>query len=63
MAWTRMSDAALRHITAWIEGEDKDWESGLSHLAHAICCLTFLLTYQLLNLGTDDRYKPEEDVA
>jgi hypothetical protein len=56
MAWTRLSDAALRHLTAWIEGEDTDPETGLSHLAHARCCLAFLIEYQEKGLGDDDRY-------
>jgi hypothetical protein len=34
--------AALRHLTAWKNGEQKDKETGLSHLAHAGCCLLFL---------------------
>ena len=37
--------AALRHIVAWREGESKDPESGLHHLAHASCCLIFLLWF------------------
>ena len=39
----RYFDACLRHLTAWQAGEKKDPESGLSPLAHAICCLIFLL--------------------
>ena len=35
--------AALRHIFAWARGEELDEESGLPHLAHAMCCLAFLL--------------------
>lgn len=35
--------AAFRHIVAWIKGERDDPESGRPHLAHAICCLLFLL--------------------
>ena len=35
--------AALRHIFAWWKGEKLDPESGLHHLAHAICCLIFLM--------------------
>ena len=35
--------AALRHITAWRKGEKLDPESDLPHLAHAMCCLVFLL--------------------
>ena len=34
--------ALMRHIVAWRKGEKKDKESGLSHLAHALCCLVFL---------------------
>lgn len=35
--------AALRHLTAWYEGEPNDPEDGLPHLAHAICCILFLM--------------------
>ena len=56
MDWTRLSDAALRHILAWVDGEDRDGETGISHLAHARCCLGFLLEYEKFDIGTDDRY-------
>jgi hypothetical protein len=36
-------DACIRHLSAWQEDEKDDKESGYSHLAHAICCLIFLL--------------------
>ncbi len=35
--------AAMRHITAWRLGEQTDKESGKHHLAHAMCCLIFLM--------------------
>lgn len=35
--------ACMRHIIAWWGGEDIDPQWGLSHLAHAICSLLFLL--------------------
>jgi hypothetical protein len=35
--------AAMRHLTAWIRGERLDQESGLPHLAHAGCCVLFLI--------------------
>ena len=44
-AKTRYYDAALRHIDAWFGGEIKDIETGLPHLAHAICCLMFLMWF------------------
>lgn len=40
---TRYYDAALRHIDAWWNGQSHDQESGLHHLAHAICCMMFLM--------------------
>lgn len=44
-ARTRYVDAALRHFTAYINGEKNDSETKMSHLAHAICCLLFLLAF------------------
>jgi hypothetical protein len=35
--------AAMRHMTAWFLGEQYDAESKKSHLAHAACCILFLL--------------------
>ena len=46
-AQTRYYDAALRHITAWHEGEKFDQETGVSHIAHALCCLHFLMWFEL----------------
>jgi hypothetical protein len=44
----RYFDAAIRHITDWFSGKRKvDEESGLNSLAHAICCLIFLLWFDL----------------
>jgi hypothetical protein len=57
--WSRPLAAALRHITAFNAGEDKDPESGLSHLAHAACCIMFLLEFEKTHKELDDRYKPD----
>lgn len=40
----RYPAAALRHISAYLQGEEHDPESKLPHLAHAICSLLFVLT-------------------
>ena len=39
----RYLDAMLRHINAYIKGERDDPEFGTHHLAHAACCLYFIL--------------------
>ena len=57
--WSRPLAAAMRHLTAFNAGEDKDPESGLSHLAHAACCIMFLLEFEKTHQHLDDRYKPE----
>jgi hypothetical protein len=56
-AWSRPLAAALRHIFAFLRGEDRDPESGLLHLAHAICCLMMVIEFQITKTGVDDRYK------
>ncbi len=35
--------AMMRHVDTWWQGEKIDPESGVHHLAHAICCAMFLL--------------------
>lgn len=57
-AWSRPLAAAMRHLTAFNDGEDRDPESGLSHLAHAACCIMFLLEFEKTHPQLDDRYKP-----
>jgi hypothetical protein len=55
MEWSRPLDACYRHLAAWQQRVTIDEESGLRHLAHAIVNLMFLLVYELLQLGKDDR--------
>ena len=38
--------AALRHITRWRRGYHKDKGSGQPHLAHAVCCLIFIMWFE-----------------
>ena len=54
--WGRYFAALCRHVFAWWQGEDLDPETGKSHLAHAGCCLIFLMEYQRNNWGTDHRF-------
>lgn len=46
-AQDRYYAAALRHLFAWRDGERCDEESGLPHLAHAGCCLLFMLWFEV----------------
>jgi hypothetical protein len=43
----RYFDALQRHVWAWKSGEQIDQESGLPHLAHAMCCLMFLYEHDV----------------
>lgn len=41
----RYEAAALRHISAYQQGEKFDPETGINHLAHAMCSLLFLVEF------------------
>ena len=56
-AWSLSYAALIRHLSAWWEGENRDPESGQSHLAHAGFHILSLLWYEITGKGTDDRYK------
>lgn len=47
MQYNRLFDAAMRHMTKWIGGDDVDDESKLHHLAHAAVSILMLLTYEI----------------
>ena len=53
--WSRIYGALLRHLFAFMRGEDYDKESGISHLGHMGACALFLITHWKLKLGKDDR--------
>lgn len=58
---TRMLSACLRHIFQYLNGENKDKESGLCHLEHAIANLAMLLHCRDLNTLTDNRQKTHNE--
>lgn len=48
--WRKVPDArrryfaaVQRHLWAWWRGQANDSESGLPHIAHALCCAFFIL--------------------
>jgi hypothetical protein len=57
MDWSRPFAALMRHMWAWWRGEELDPETGLSHLAHAGCCVLFLIAYERRGIGLDNRSK------
>lgn len=61
--FSRLTDAALRHIYAFIDGENTDHESGLTHMGHAMCCLMFLAWMVKNRPDLDDRHKTEQALS
>lgn len=64
--WSLSYNALLRHLMAFMRGEDIDSESGMPHIAHAAWQALALCSFWQRNIGTDDRppqflYEKEED--
>ena len=59
-AWGSPYTAALRHLFAWWSGETYDKETGLNHLAHALCEIMFLLEFSYTHPEMDDRPRGED---
>lgn len=54
---TTYYSAAMRHLMSWFSGEDRDPESGASHLAHVRACMAILMDCQASGILVDDRPK------
>lgn len=57
MNWDIPQACALRHLAAFQRGEDTDPESGLPHIAHAMCNLRMLTLYSKTYPEGDTRPK------
>lgn len=55
MPWSVCFTCTMSHLSKAWQGEEKDEESGLPHLAHAMCNIVFLLGYRTLYPEGDDR--------
>lgn len=55
--YTRIMNAIERHFKKFKKGQDLDEESSLRELAHIIVNCLFLLQFQCLNVGIDNRRK------
>ena len=63
MEVSRNLSCALRHICSYLVGNDRDSESGCSHLAHALCRIAFVLQNIHDGVEIDDRYKSKPRYA
>jgi len=59
LKWTEVSESLLRHLTVFLEGEDNDPESKLTHVGHVLCNAMFLSYMYLFRKDLDDRFKDE----
>jgi hypothetical protein len=59
MDWSVPYACLMRHMAAWQRGEENDPESGLPHLAHAMCNLRMLTLYSKNFTAGDDRPKEQ----
>ena len=57
MPYSQTYNAAIRHLDAYMSGEELDPETGLCHLDHAQCCLMFLKYHSENHPHLDDRFK------
>lgn len=55
MPVTEVSESLLRHMFAFLSGEDKDPESGIDHLGHVMCNAMFLSYIMREKAQYDDR--------
>lgn len=56
LKYTEVCESLQRHVNAFIEGEDNDPESKLSHAGHILCNAMFLSYMTLFRKDMDDRY-------
>jgi hypothetical protein len=50
----RYFDAAQRHLWAYKRGENLDPETGMSHIAHAICSLMFIYDVTMTHIDNEN---------
>ena len=63
LKYSTISESLQRHLYSFMEGEDNDPESKLSHLGHILCNAMFLSWMFIFRKDLDDRdiNKIEED--
>lgn len=56
-AWSKSTQAAMRHLAAFIAGEDLDTETGQKHVIAVAWHMFTLAHYMNTKTGTDDRWQ------
>ena len=56
LKYSEISESLQRHLNAFMEGEDNDPESKLSHVGHILCNAMFLSYMSIFRKDLDDRY-------
>ena len=59
LKYTEVCESLQRHLNAFIDGEDNDPESKLSHVGHILCNAMFLSYMHIFRKDMDDRYVDE----
>ena len=56
LKYTEICESLQRHLNSFIDGEDNDQESKLTHVGHILCNAMFLSYMFLFRKDLDDRY-------
>lgn len=56
LKYTEVTESLQRHLNAFIEGEENDPESKLSHVGHILCNAMFLSYMSMYRKEMDDRH-------
>ena len=54
---TELTESLMRHLTAYLKGEDNDPESGLPHVGHIMCNAMFLSYMHKYKKSMDTRFR------
>lgn len=61
VSWRRTYASIINHLFLWAAGQEKDHQSGMSHLWHAGTQLMILIEHVETKRGTDDRFINESE--